>query len=270
MDFLDLGERSVFFFLLLFVLSIVVGQCLAIGGLFFFKRSGDARANAFFGLLLLTFGLTLLHNILYFLKVYEQFPRLKFLPLYYTLAFPTLLFYHVKLSLYPSYHLRWTDVKHFLLPGLQFLFFVVLFLLPVEVKSQWDRNFYNPFYGAFEQLLYLSTFSAYLYFAHRYVRQRRLALSRPKLQPKELKKVLYERTLIRVLFVLFVIHAAFVVTDFVCYEFLNINLRAVKLYVALGMLSFAALAFWLGTYGFQVLLWGRRVFGSKNQSHADA
>lgn len=264
MDFLDLGERSIFFFLLIFVLSIVVGQCLSIGALFFFKRSGDARANAFFGLLLLAFGLTLLHNILYFLGVYEQFPRLRFLPIYYTLAFPSLLFYHVKLNLYPSYKLRATDVKHFLLPGLQFLFFVVLFLLPAEVKSLWDRQFYNPFYGAFEQLLYLATFVAYLYFSHRYVRQRRLELGGRYKQPRELKKVLYERTLIRVLFVLFVVHAVFVVTDFVCYEFLAINLRAVKPYVALGMLSFAALAFWLGAYGFQVLFWGRRVFGKQS------
>ncbi|MCB0568373.1 MAG: hypothetical protein KDC66_01345 [Phaeodactylibacter sp.] len=264
MDFLELGERSIFFFLLIFVLSIIVVQCLSIGCLFFLKRSGDARANAAFGLLLLAFGLALLHNILYFLKVYEQYPRLKFLPIYFTLAFPPLLFYHVKLNLYPSYKLRWTDVKHLLLPGFQFLFFVVLFLLPVEVKSTWDRQFYNPFYGALEQLLYLTTFFAYLYFSHRYVRQRRLELGRRYRHPAELKKVLYERTLIRVLFFLFIIHAVFVVTDFVCYEFLNINLRAVKSYVALGMLSFAALAAWLGTYGFQVLFWGRRVFGSSS------
>lgn len=65
------------------------------------------------------------------------------------------------------------------------------------------------------------------------------------------------------LFFLFVIHAVFVITDFICYEFLGINLRSVRPYVALGMLSFAALAFWLGTYGFQVLVWGRKVFGKK-------
>jgi hypothetical protein len=261
-DFLDLGEKSIFFFLLIFVLGAVAAQCLTIGGLFFFKRSGDYRANVCFGLLLILFGLTLLHNILYFAGAYEQFPRLKFLPFYYTLAFPSLLFFHVKLSLYPSYHLRFSDAKHFLLPGLQFLFFLVLFLLPVSIKSQWDRNFFNPFYGAFEQVLYLSLFLAYLYFSHRYVRQRRLALGGRYKLKRELKKVLYERALIRILFQLFVIHALFILTDFICYEFLGINLRAVRLYVALGMLSFAALGIWLGTYGFQVLFWGRKVFGN--------
>jgi len=37
----------------------------------------------------------------------------------------------------------------------------------------------------------------------------------------------------------------------------------VKPYVALGMLSFAALGYWMGTYGFQVLFWGRKVFGKR-------
>jgi len=261
MDFLDLGEKSIFFFLLVFFLGAVAAQCLSVGGLFFFKRSGDYRANGFFSTLLILFGLTLLHNILYFAGAYEFFPRLKFAPLYYTLAFPPLLFYHVKLSLYPSYRMRRTDLKHFLLPVLQFLFFLVLFLLPSSIKSQWDRSFFNPFYGAFEQLLYLVSFVAYLYFSHRYVRQRRLELSGRFKLKRELKKVLYERALIRILFQLFVIHALFILADFVCYEFLGINLRAVRAYVALGMLSFAALGVWLGTYGFQVLLWGRKVFG---------
>jgi len=52
-----------------------------------------------------------------------------------------------------------------------------------------------------------------------------------------------------------------VVSDFVAYEFLQVNMRAFKPYAALGVLSFTALVLWVGTYGFQVLLWGRRVFG---------
>ena len=259
MDFLDIGDRSIFFYLLIFLLAVVAALDLSIGALFFLKRSGSLKANAFYGLLLIAYGLTLLHNILDFTGVYEWFPSVKFLPLYYTLAFPTLLFYYVKLSLYPAYELRWTDVKHFMLPVFQFLFFLGLFFMPAEFKSHWGRSFYNPFYGAFEQFLYLTTFIAYLYFSHRYIREKRLELRRKR--SPELKQVLYLRTLIRVLFFLFVIHAVFVVADFICFEFLNINLRSVKAYVALGMLSFAALAAWLGTYGFQVLIWGRKVFG---------
>jgi len=262
MDFLVTCDRSIFFYLLLFFLLIGVVQALSIGGLFFLKRSGDRRSNWFFGVLLVTFGLTLVHNIFNFIGLYEIWPEGKFLPLYYTLSFPVLLFFHAKLSLYPSYHLRWTDAKHFILPVGQLLFFMVMFLQPVSVKAGIGRVYYNPFYGAFEQALYLTFFFAYLYFAQRYIRQRRLEVKR-RGNPHEYRKVLYLRTLVRVLFLLYIVHTVFVLTDFVYYEFLEINLRSVKSYVALGMLSFAALGYWMGTYGFQVLIWGRKVFGKQ-------
>ena len=126
----------------------------------------------------------------------------------------------------------------------------------LEFKSQFGRHFYNPFYGAFEQFLYLSTFFAYMYFAYRYIRQKRRHIK----DGIEAKKILYLKYLVQILFVLFFVHSVFVVWDFFSYEFLNINLRTVRPYAALGALSFAALLFWLGIYGVQVLLWGKRLF----------
>jgi len=260
MDVLVTGDRTVFFYLLLFFLGAGVLQALSVGALFFLKRSGDKRSNWFFGLLLILFGLTLLHNILNFISIYEHYPWMHFLPLYFTLSFPVLLFFHAKLSLYPAYQLRWTDAKHFVLPVGQLLFFIILFLQPVSLKAAVGRVYYNPFYGAFEQGLYLVSFFAYLYFSHRYIRQRRRE-AYAKRDTVELRKVLYLRTLIRVLLLLFIIHAIFVLTDFVYFEFLKADLRSSKPYVALGMMSFAALGYWMGTYGFQVLFWGRKVFG---------
>ena len=248
--------ESLLFYLLLLVLGFGVLQAVFIGGLFFFKRTGEKRANTFFALLLITFGLTLLHNILTVTGFYQTHERFYFLPIYYTLAFPVLLFFYVKLNLYPKYKLRWTDGKHFILPLGQGIFFVVLFLTTIEYKSQIERNFFNPFFGAFEQFLYLSTFFAYMYFAYRYVQQKRRSLS----NPREAKKVLYLKKLLQILFVLFCVHSIFVVADFISFELLNINMRSVKPYAAFGMLSFAALLFWLGLYGFQVLLWGRKIF----------
>lgn len=251
-----MGEHSIFFYLLIGVLGIGILQALAIGGLFFLKRSGGKRANWFYGLLLITFGLTLLHNVLVMLGVYEEHKGLSFLPIYYTLAFPTLLFFHVKLTLYPSYKLRWTDFKHFILPVGQFIFFFTVFWTAIEYKESLGRRFYNPFYGAFEQALYLSTFFMYMYFSYRYLKQKRKQIR----TPKEAKRIFYLDKLLQVLFILFCVHAIFVIGDFVSYEFLGINLRIVKPYVALGALSFAALIYWLGIYGFQVLFWGRKIF----------
>ena len=251
-------EKSLLFYLLIIVLVGGVLQSLGIGFLFFFKRSGVRRANAFYGTLLIAFGLTLLHNILYITDLFQYHPRASMLPTYFTLALPTLLFYYVKLDLYPRYRLQWSDSKHFILPVSQFLFFLVICTNLVNFGSPLPRYFYNPFYGAAEQFLYLSSFFAYMYFAYRYIKQKGKA---PKSRA-EAKKVSYLKTLIQTLFFLFSIHAIFVVVDFISFDFFNIDLRTIKPFEALGVLSFAALVYWLGVYGFQVLIWGRKVFRS--------
>ncbi len=249
-------EHSVFYYLLMAVLAATALYGLGTGCLFFLKRSGEKRANLFFGLLCITFSLTLLHNVLTFLDFYLIYPEWNFLPIYFTLAFPPLLFYYVKLNLYPSYAFRITDGKHFLLAMGQFLYFLYMFFQPVAEKAEMGRNFYNPFFGAFEQFIYLTTFFAYFYFAYRYVMQKRREIH-PEVPSR---RVIYLEKLLQILFGLFVIHAIFVLADFINYEFFNINLRTVKPYAALGALSFAALVGWLAVYGTQVLIWGRNVF----------
>jgi hypothetical protein len=254
-----MGEHSTLFYLLILFLGVGVLFSLGVGFLFFFKQSGVKRANHFYGALLILFGLTLLHNILLVSGFFERYPQWRFLPLYFTLAFPTLLFYHVKLNLYPAYRLRSSDIKHFLLPGLQLLFFIGMSFTPASYRSQFDRHFYNPFFGAFEQFIYLSAFFAYLYFAYRYVRRKRASPERRK----EARRLLfYLSSLLKGFFLLFCVHAVFVVADFISYEFFNLNLRAVKPYAGLGILSFAALLFWLNVYGVQVLIWGRKLLKS--------
>lgn len=252
-----MSVSKLLFYLLVAVLSIGVLQGLTIGGLFFFKSSGEKRANYFYGLLLITFGLTMLHHIFVMTGFFERFPIFYFLPIYYTLAFPTLLFYYVKLSLYPNYHFQATDIKHFILPIGQFMFFISIFFTTVAYKSQLGRHFFNPFYGALEQLLYLTTFFAYLFFASRYIQRKQKRIR----ERKELRQVLYMKVLIKFFFILFCIQTAFILSDFITFELFDINLRSVRLYAAAGVLSFAVLLFWLGIYGFQVLFWGRKVFG---------
>lgn len=248
--------HSWLYYLLLLALGAGVLVSVPMGGLYFFKRSGVKRANYFYGSLLICIGLTLLHNILFITGFYDTFPRYKFFPIYFTLAFPSLLFFYVKLSLYPAYQLRFTDIKHFMLPLAQWVFFWCIFFSSVSFKAGINRYFYNPFYGGFEQAIYLVSFFAYLFFAYRYILHRQ---SQP-LHGLERKQVWYLRKLVKGLFVLFGVHTAFVLGDFFCYEFLNINLRTVKVYAGLGALSFAALVYFLSVYGFQVLVWGRRVF----------
>lgn len=247
--------ETILYYLFLATMALSMAQGLFIGLLYFFRRTGERRANYFYGVLLLTFGATLAHNLMVLTGFFERHPQWYFLPIYFTLAFPPLLFYHVKLSLYPSYRFKPTDLKHFILPLMQFVFFVVMFFTDVAWKSQVGRRFFNPFFGALEQALYLGAFFAYLYFAWRYVKQKAQQLS----HRTEARLTAYLRQFIRFFLLLFCVHVVFVVADFVCYEFFSINLRVVKPYAALGALSFAALLVWLGIYGFQVLWWGRKL-----------
>ncbi len=251
---------SFLYYLLLLALLGGVLVSVPLGGLFFLKRSGVKRANYFYGLLLMAIGLTLLHNVLIITEFYSDHPQYKFFPIYLTLSFPTLLFYYVKLNLYPHYQLRLTDIKHFILPVGQWLYFWFIFLNTPTFKLHTDRHFYNPFYGGMEQALYLTTFLAYLYFARRYIVQRRA-----KRLPTEVRKIWYLDKLVKGLFILFVIHTTFVLIDFFSFEFLRINLRAVKPYAAMGALSFAALVYWLSVYGFQVLIWSRKVWRARGK-----
>ena len=251
-----MAGRSFLFYLLIAFLAIGVVQGLLVGVLFFFKRSGEKRANFFFGLLLITFGLTLMHNIFKITDTFDEYPILSYLPIYFTLSFPVLLFYYVKLDLFPHYKMKGSDVKHFLLPFGQFIFFVMFFFKLFDSENQLERQFYNPFFGALEQVLYLCFFFMYLYFSHRYILQKK-KWTRTR---AERKKVNYHNMLIRILFLLFMVHTVFVLVDFISYDFFNIDLQTINTFAALGVLSFASIVFWLGTYGFQVLVWGRKLF----------
>jgi len=251
--------HTILFYVLLLALVSGVVSSIAIGGLFFLKRTGVKRANLFFGCLLISIGFTLFHNILYIIGFYDDYPEFKFFPIYFTLAFPSLLFYYVKLTVYPAYRLQLSDIKHFLLPAAQWLFFWLVFFRPLELKINIDRDFYNPFYGGLEQAIYLSSFFAYLYFSYRYVYHKRTS----RMGIKEGRKIWYLTKLLKGLFVLFGIHTVFVLTDFFCYQVLDINLRSVKIYAGMGAMSFAALVYFLSFYGFQLLFWGRKVFGDK-------
>lgn len=247
--------HSIFYYLLLLAMIGGVLASVPMGILFLMKRSGGRRVNMFFGLLLMSIGLTLFHHLLIITDFYADRIAWKFLPIYMTLSFPTLLFYYVKLSIYPSYKFRFTDIKHFILPVGQLIFFWFVFLNNVDFKSYIDRHFYNPFYGGMEQALFLLTFFAYMYFARRYVIHREAMR-----KSGEARKLWYLRKLIKGLFILFFIHATFALIDYFSFEIFRLNLRSVKAYIAMGALSFAALVYWLSVYGFQVLIWGQRLF----------
>ncbi|NJO87220.1 MAG: hypothetical protein HC821_04285 [Lewinella sp.] len=132
-------------------------------------------ANAIFGTLLLLGAGVQLHFIFAYSGWLEQRPALAYLPIYYSLSLPVLMFYYVKFNLYPRYRLRLTDLKHFLLPLGQFLYLWVMWGV-VAWRQPGGRSFYNLFYGGLEQGIFLAFFPLYLLFARAYWRARRRQL----------------------------------------------------------------------------------------------
>jgi hypothetical protein len=235
-------------------MATAVLAAIGIGGLFLFKRSGDRRANLLYGALLIAGGLTQLHFLLSFSGAFRAYPWLEFWPIYFTLWLPTLLFLHVKISLYPQYRLRVSDLKHFILPVAQLLFFVGVWLFPSFRRPE-GRYFYSPFYGGLEQALYLVVWPAYIIFAYQYLRRKRAQLGRRSLP----RLLWYVRKLLKGSMLFVIAYAILAVSDFVSFHYLGIDMRGQPWYAAVQSLSYTVLLLWLATYGFQVLLWGRRL-----------
>ncbi len=223
------------------------------GLLFFFRKKSDKKGDVFFGSLLFTFAFLLLHHLFILLGIYQRNPQLLFLPIYFTLSFGPLLFFSVKLWLYPAYHFVLSDLKHAILPLGQLLYFLIICFTAVPFKTNLGRNFFSPFYGGVEMLLFISTFYLYLYSAHRYIRYKRWTLRHSK-NPFEKQNVKFLNRLVKVLFVLFWINSGYIVTDFVVYQILDVNLHSLKGFTRFGDLSLAALVFWVSWNGWKNII----------------
>lgn len=240
-----LADTITFFLLLPCILLAFVG------GIYYFFRKGSGKAaNVFFGSLLWTLAFTLLHQMFVLLDVFLTSPEWLFLPIYFTLSFGPLLFFAVKFRLYPNYRFDKSDWKHAILPVGQWLYFLILFFQNTEFKVAMGRQFFSPFYGGAEMLLYVGTFYAYLYSAYRYIRYKYAKL-RHSGKVSELKIVLRQKRMVKVLIILFWFNSAYIGGDFIMYELLGFNLHDLRGFTRLGDLSFAAIAFWIAWCGWK-------------------
>ena len=232
----------------------VLAAALVIGLLFFLKRSGEPRANRLYGTLLLLGGLTQLHFLWDFIGWLQTYPTLRYLPIYFSLWLPVLLFSHVKISLYPAYQFRWTDLKHLSLPVGQTLYFIGIWLFP-SLRYEEGRYFYNPFYGGLEQALFLAGWPLYVLFSYMYLRNRRRQITGQGLP----RLLWYLRKLLKGCLLFILAYAFLSIADFLAYKYFYANLRKAVWYAGAQALTFTVLLAWLCVYGGQVLVWGRKL-----------
>lgn len=236
----------------LLLMAVAIIGAVVTGGLFFLKRSGERRANRLYGTLLVLSGLTQLHFALDFGGWLTTDPWLRYLPIYFSLWLPVLLFSHVKISLYPSYRFRWTDIKHLALPIGQTLYFLAIWLVPAW-RHEAGRYFYNPFYGGLEQALFLLGWPLYVLFSVLYLRRKRRLLNKRTLP----RLLWYLRKLLKGVLLFILAYAILSVADVLAFKYLLTDLRSRVWYAGAQALSFTVLLLWLCVYGGQVLVWGR-------------
>ena len=239
--------------LILLIGCIVLNTLVALG--LVFRKKANKRADYFTAAMLIAFALTSLHHIFALTNVYREHPQWLFLPVYLTLSLGMTLFYSVKLRLFPGYQFVGSDLKHFILPAGQWLYFAILFLgFSVTYREGLGRQFYSPFYGGFEMALYIGTFYFYLFGSYRYTQLKIAALRKKREGGEPLFEAFVLRRMLRVMIVLFWVNSVYIVIDFALYELLQLDMHHFRGFTRFGDLSFAAMAGWAGLSGLQLLL----------------
>lgn len=210
----------------------------------FTKTTGTSKANKSLGFLLLTFALSLFNILLLRTSFFGAYEHLYQVPFWFTLSFGPLLFYYVKFTLFPTYIFRGSDLKHLVLPIMQFVFVFVVSFQPEQEQHQIWENFIRPVYGPIEYSLFLIFFFIYASLSYRYIRYR-LAKLRKSGFDWEREKAWSLRKLVKRLSILAAIYSFFAVTDFVAFNFLNRDVYQVEGFVYLGDVTFTAMLFWL-------------------------
>jgi hypothetical protein len=230
-----------------------IASGLLMGGLFLLRPPQANRwSNWFYGWLLITFSTTLLDKLLTFTSLAQKRADLLFaLPIYVSFAFAPLVFFYVKSRLYFQYKASRRDFKHFILPTVQFILLSIVAAQDEAAKAAFSHSFFSPFYGNFEKGVFILQFFLYLYFAYRFILHEKMRLHKIASKAgthgnrRQILVVGWLKRMVKVLFILFGIHAFFILSDYFSYRFFEVNLQSKLLFSMAYELSFVAMLFWI-------------------------
>jgi hypothetical protein len=236
-----------------FALLAGVASGLGAAALFLIRRTQPNRwSNWLFAALLSTMSLTLFDKFLNFTLLTHWHPLLSFLPIYSSFIFGPLLFFYVKSRLYPQFEMDKSDFKHFILATVQFYLLLMMTFKDVDSKADFHIYFFSPFYGNFEKGVFILQFFSYLYFSYRFILHERL-LRKTTAQRRQILVLGWLKRMVKTLFIVFGIHAVFILTDYFSYKLFGMNLQEKALFSALYELSFAGMLAWLCLNGYFAL-----------------
>jgi hypothetical protein len=230
-----------------------VASGLGAAGLFLMRRTQPNRwSNWLFAGLLGAMSLTLLDKFLNFTLLTHWYPLLSFLPIYSSFIFGPLLFFYVKSRLYPHFDMNKSDFKHFILPTVQFYLLLMMTFKSMDSKTDFRIYFFSPFYGNFEKGVFILQFFLYLYFSYRFILHERM-WRKTNVPRRQILVLGWLKRMVKTLFILFGIHAFFILTDYFSFKLFEMNLQEKALFSALYELSFAAMLAWLCLNGYFAL-----------------
>lgn len=193
---------------LLFGLAAVVvlyGLITAVGMLIASYK--NQIAMRLLSLCLLLLSLTIGHEALLLNGWYDQHTGWRFLPICFSMAIGPAFFFYVKARLYPSFRLKWNDTKHFLLAIGQVSAYLALYFSPAYRKEALWEGLYRYYIHPGENILFVITFSIYLFFSYRFIKHalRHAVSPAQRLLPLRLKRTAKVLQLLAGFFALYLI-----------------------------------------------------------------
>ncbi len=155
----------------LVVSSFGILFCLSVGIHMFRRTKGVKQTNILLGLLLVLYSLTLLNSLLAMTGVFARYQNLYFIPLVFTLSIGPLFYLFVRSRIEPGYRLSRKDLLHFVLPGIQFFFYLVVSVQSQEAKSLIWRNLIYPYVQYVEEVLVIASGLGYLIYSITLIRK---------------------------------------------------------------------------------------------------
>lgn len=218
---------------------------------YFFRPVGKREANLLLSFFLGVLALSLLHNLLVNIGIFNNNPRWYFIPIQYTLALGPFLFFYVKSRSYRVFNLQMKDFKHFILPTVQAVSYLLVGFREAIYKDQIWNSLYLPYGKPIEGFLFVTGFSFYLYFSYRFIRYKLKVLDKRQGYFWEVDKMQRMKRMVKGLIFLFAISAAAIIGDWVAYQFLGYNLYDIRGYTYIGDLSFTIIVLWVSYYAFR-------------------
>ena len=221
---------------------LLLAITLATVVVYLIKRSGNRKANVFFAVVLSSFGLSIGALVIEHLGLTGLHPRLRYLPIWMTWTIGPAWFFYVKLTLFPAYRLRATDIKHAIMPASQLVYYAYCFAVGADGLRQ---DFLFGFAAStYEEFIFFVSVLGYLFAAYRYLRFRARAIGDQPLR-WDYWRVKQLRHVQRVLVALLIFNFGFVVYNFVITQTSGTGLLHLRGFYASSSLSFGLILLYL-------------------------